>query len=67
MKKIFTSVCLLIVTFSSNAQVEIKLDSILTNIISPVVKMKKWHELLSIRGYSQLRYNRLLANNINYI
>jgi hypothetical protein len=66
MKVIFTSVCLLIVTFSSNAQVEIKKDTILTDNVTPVVEMKKWHEPLNISGFTQLRYNRPLPTNNNY-
>lgn len=37
-------------------------DSILPEA-KPVPKDKKWHEKLSIRGYSQFRYNRLLETN----
>lgn len=34
-----------------------------TSKLSAQEKPKKWHELLSIRGYAQFRYNRLLETN----
>jgi hypothetical protein len=63
MKKILTSVCLLIVTLGAFAQVDEKKDT--TKVIEPVVEKKKWYETFSIRGYSQIRYNRLLETNEN--
>ena len=49
----------------SAALLQVKKDSV---IIQPEAKdvksvAKKWYESVSIRGYSQLRYNRLLETN----
>lgn len=48
---------------SENASLlEVKKDSVLVKEVAKETP-KKWYELVSIRGYSQLRYNRLLETN----
>jgi hypothetical protein len=40
-------------------------DSLKINTQADVVQPKKWYDNFSIRGYSQIRYNRLLETNEN--
>ena len=40
-------------------------DSIKTLSTQEISQPKKWYENLSIRGYTQIRYNRLLETNEN--
>lgn len=47
-----------IVSFTSSAQAE---DSTGAPAVKP--KRPEWYEMLKIRGYAQLRYNRLFETN----
>ena len=40
-------------------------DSLKTQVTQEISQPKKWYENLSIRGYTQIRYNRLLETNEN--
>jgi hypothetical protein len=40
-------------------------DSLKTPVTQEISQPKKWFENLSIRGYMQLRYNRLFETNEN--
>jgi len=55
--KIFILICFGLTSFATSAQS----DSVKTE--KPVVQEKKWYDKLSIRGYSQVRYNRLFETN----
>jgi len=60
-KYIFTSFIFLLVSLNSAAQSDsLKMDS-----FPEITPAKKWYDNFSIRGYSQIRYNRLLETNEN--
>jgi hypothetical protein len=58
---IFFSLAFLLISLNSFAQS----DSVKINLLEEVVQPKKWYDNFSIRGYSQIRYNRLLETNEN--
>jgi hypothetical protein len=60
-KYIYSNLLFLLFSFNSFAQS----DSIKVNSSQVVVEPKKWYDKFSIRGYSQIRYNRLLETNGN--
>jgi hypothetical protein len=60
-KSLFVSLLFLIVSLSANAQS----DSIKTKSSPEISQPKKWYDNFSIRGYMQIRYNRLLETNEN--
>lgn len=62
MKKLF--ILVLLVSFQSYGQSDTTLP---TNQNPPTTtsKVKKWYENINIRGYAQVRYNRLLETNPN--
>lgn len=51
--------CCLIYSFTVNSQT----DDIEKNEIKNPVVLKKWYESINIRGYAQVRYNKLLETN----
>lgn len=59
MKKLLIIIILATFTSSISAQV----DTLKKSSTKEIVKDKKWYESVSIRGYSQVRYNRLLETN----
>jgi len=61
MKYYLSIFTLLLFTLNSLAQS----DSLKVNSILNTVPAKKWYENISIRGYMQVRYNRLLETNEN--
>lgn len=61
MKKIITSLCLLLTGTSSWSQDTVKADTI--KPITEKKPTKHWYENIAIRGYVQVRYNRLLETN----
>lgn len=57
------TVALLQFSSVTNAQ-DLTVDTVLTKREEPnVFKDKKWYELINLRGYTQVRYNRLLETN----
>jgi hypothetical protein len=60
-KYIYSPLAFLIISLNSFAQS----DSIKINSPAEVIQTKKWYDNLSIRGYSQIRYNRLFETNEN--
>jgi hypothetical protein len=59
MKKLLIITILAVLTLNVNAQT----DTASKSSSKETVKDKKWYESISIRGYSQVRYNRLLETN----
>lgn len=59
MKKYIFSSFLLVCSLSSSAQT----DTVKTPPLAEAVQTKKWYDSFSIRGYAQVRYNRLLETN----
>lgn len=57
--KTFILICFGLTSFGTSAQS----DSVKTE--KPVAQEKKWFEKVSIKGYAQVRYNRLLETNPN--
>ena len=62
LRNLFLSV-LLIVVIPSNAQQQPKTDAGAVQATTPTVPRKHWYESFNIRGYGQIRYNRLLETN----
>ncbi|MFY8109240.1 MAG: porin [Bacteroidia bacterium] len=60
-KSIFFGLLLFLVTMNSFAQS----DSLIVKPSPEIAQLKKWYESISIRGYMQIRYNRLLETNEN--
>lgn len=50
---------LILITVSANAQI----DTLKKEITKPPTLDKKWYDNFAIRGYTQIRYNRLLETN----
>jgi hypothetical protein len=59
MKKLLIITILAVLTLNVNAQT----DTSSKSSSRETAKDKKWYESISIRGYSQVRYNRLLETN----
>ena len=63
---LFISIFLVSQQFQANAQHNSILDPVKTHPDSAAkAPARKWYETFSIRGYMQLRYNRLLETNEN--
>jgi hypothetical protein len=66
-KKCFLGLMLLTVSsllsYSTIGQETVKTDSVVKTVEAPKVPSVKWYEALAIRGYAQVRYNRLLETN----
>ena len=63
MKKSILIFALLLLLFNKNfAQNESKIEET-KSLIKIEKTLKKWYESISIRGYAQFRYNRLLETN----
>lgn len=52
---------ILLITVSTNAQI----DTLKKEITKPETLDKKWYDNIALRGYTQVRYNRLLETNEN--
>jgi hypothetical protein len=60
-KTVFLGLLLMVVTINSFAQS----DSTANKTSQDIAQIKKWYDNISIRGYMQIRYNRLLETNEN--
>ncbi len=61
MYKIHLTIILTLIFIVTNAQI----DSLKTNATANEIIIRKWYDNFSIRGYSQVRYNRILETNEN--
>ena len=52
-----------LLSYSTIGQETVKTDSVVKTVEAPKVPSVKWYEALAIRGYAQVRYNRLLETN----
>ncbi len=68
MKKTINLLLLIIfLTIEVKSQDTIKMSSsIITEVDTIKEKKTKWHEKINIRGYTQVRYNRLFESNSNF-
>lgn len=63
MKSIKYSLCVLVLIVSTFSKIQAQTDSTVNKPASDARKETKWYESIAIRGYMQVRYNRLGETN----